>query len=133
MKSPYSSIIVWKSRQKHDHWCFGKINIFSVKSTKLLKKLLKLYKGLIWRIFLVLFHKLSSVHQYFHEIFCKKSVKPIEIGTKVKSRFLSILWRVTTLLLRFSKKVTFTELLITINHRTVVCYLHIFSWYCFCK
>ena len=44
-------VTVWKSRKKHDHdHCFyGKINIFSVRSTFLLKKLLKSwFHGNFW-------------------------------------------------------------------------------------
>ena len=50
---------VWKSRQKHDHHFYGKIAIFSVKSTVLLKKLLKSWfhgNFWAWSRFIVLFH-----------------------------------------------------------------------------
>ena len=63
-----SKIRTWTHGQvfttRYDHCFYGKINIFSVKSTFLLKKLLKLYKELISRKFfsvialrfIVLFH-----------------------------------------------------------------------------
>ena len=54
---------VWKSRQKYDHCFLRKIYIFSVKSTTLLKKLLKRWfhgNFWAWSRFIVLFHTVIS-------------------------------------------------------------------------
>ena len=58
-----SVITVWKSAIKRDHDFYGKINIFSVKSTFLLKKLLNSWfheKKFAWSRFVVLFHTVQK-------------------------------------------------------------------------
>ena len=63
---------VWKIRQKQDHSFDGKFNIFFVKSTFLLKKLLKSsFHGNFWAWsrFIAFFHTVLSQLNGFHVIF----------------------------------------------------------------
>ena len=67
---------MWKSSTKRESYSYGKINIFSVKSTILLNKLLKRWfheKFWVWSHFIVLFHNFGIwltplFHKKFREI-----------------------------------------------------------------
>ena len=75
---------MWKSRQKHDHCFCGKFKTFSVKSTFLLKKLVKSWfhgNFWAWSRFIVFFHTVSfhcwshgffTLYAWLHELFFRQ-------------------------------------------------------------